>query len=194
MKKLAIAGASAVLAAMPVIGVFAESTSGSFTDNITVTVAGGCTIEVSGGTAGSYADRTFSADIPAGTAETLTGAEATSTAAPAMSVTCNVADPGQAWNITATAANGGALKDSSINKTIDSGTDTTGGTSTFAYSINNGSTWLAVPTTENAAITSGTTMSGTPTTFNPIYRVYVAPGQEPGTYAGSVTYTIHLGA
>lgn len=63
---------------------------------ITVAVEGGCTLEVSGGTAGSYADRTFSVTIAAGTAEVLTGVEATSTAASAMEVTCNVPSPGQA--------------------------------------------------------------------------------------------------
>lgn len=195
MKKslIAAAGATLAVAAMPAVAVFA-ATEGSFVDNITVTVSGGCTLEVSGGTAGSYSDRTFSASIAAGTTETLTGVEsgATITPASAMEVQCNVPTPGQAWNITATAANGGALKDGE--KTIPSGTAIDGGTSSFAYSINNGSTWLAVPTEANAAITSGTTVSGTPTTFNPIYRVYVAPSQAPGTYTGSVTYTIHLGA
>ena len=111
MKKLAIAGASAVLAAMPVVGVFA-ATEGSFTDNITVTVAGGCTLEISGATPGdSYADRTFSASIVNGTTEELTGVEGQSSTTPAsaMAVTCNTATA-SAWHIVATAANGGALK------------------------------------------------------------------------------------
>ncbi len=192
MKKVAIEGATLALAAVPVVGVFA-ATEGSFKDSITVTVEGGCTLEVSGGTAGSYADRTFSATIAAGTAEVLTGVETTSTAASAMEVTCNVPSPGQAWAITATADNSGTLVGSqSSEHVIPSGTATSGTTSSFAYSINSGSSWLAVPTTANAAITSGTTVAGTPTTFNPQYRVYVAPGQAPDTYNGGVTYTIGL--
>ena len=194
MKKLAIVGASAVLAAMPVVGAFA-ATEGSFKDSITVTVEGGCTLEVSGGTAGDYssADRTFSATILAGTTEVLTGVESTSTAATAMEVTCNVPTPGQAWAITATADNNGTLVGTqSSSNVIPSGTATSGTTSSFAYSINSGANWYAVPTTANAAITSGTTVAGTPTTFNPQYRVYVAPGQAPDTYTGGVTYTIGL--
>ena len=190
MKKLAIAGASAALAALPVVGVFAAN-GGSFTDNITVTVEGGCTLEISGGTAGTYNNRTFSANIAAGTSEVLTGVES-GAGASAMEVTCN-STTGQAWNITATAANGGSLIGTSSNSNvIPSGTAISGTTSSFAYSINNGSTWTAVPTTANAAITSGTTVAGTPTTFNPRYRVYVAPGQAPDVYTGSVTYTIAL--
>ena len=196
MKKSLIAGAGVsalAMAALPFAGVFA-ATEGSFKDNITVTVEGGCTLEVSGGTAGSYADRTFSATIAAGTTEVLTGVESTSTAAPAMAVTCNVPSPGQAWNIKATADNSGTLVGTnSSSNVIPSGTDTSGGTSSFAYSIDTGASWLAVPTTANAAITSGTTSAGTPTTFNPQYRVYVAPGQAPDTYTGGVTYTIGLG-
>ena len=194
MKKTLIAGAASVaLAAMPVVGAFA-ATEGSFQDNITVTVDSGCTIEVAGGTAGQYADRTFSANIAAGTVETLTGVEGqeSTTPAAAMQVSCNVADPGQAWHITATAANGGALK--SGEDTIPAGTNTNGTTSSFAYSVNNGSTWLAVPTAAGATVANGTTVKGTPTEFKPIYRVYVAPDQNPGTYTGSVTYTMVLGS
>ena len=199
MKKSMIAAgaASAVLAAMPVLGVFA-ATEGSFKDNITVTVEGGCTLEVAGGTAGQYADRTFSATIAAGTAKELTGVETTTgdttttTAASAMSVTCNVPDPGQAWVITATADNNGNLQGATQGNVIPSGNTFSGTTSAFAYRLSNASEWLAVPTTANANITSGRTVSGTPTTFNPTYKVYVAPNQAPDTYTGGVTYTIGL--
>ena len=191
MKKIAIVGASAVLAALPVVGVFA-ATEGSFTDNITVTVAGGCTLEVDGGTAGTYADRTFSATITNGTSEVLTGVESTSTDAAAMKVTCNTSSASN-WTITGTASNGGQL--TSGNNHIDAGTYDSGDVSAWAYKVAaSDATWLAVPTSANATITSGTATQGSPATFSPVYRVYVSLGQPSGSYTGSVQYTLAMSA
>lgn len=197
MKKLAIAGASLALAAMPVVGVFAEANQGSFTDNISVKIDGGCTLEnaADGATPGSYADRTFSATIVAGTNEVLSGVEGTDStvAANPMKVSCNTSTG--SWEIKATAAHGGALLREGGSETtpadlIPSGTAISGGTSSFAYSLN-GTSWLGVPTTASAAIQSGDA-SDAPVSFNPTYRVYVAPTQKDGTYKGSVTYTINM--
>ena len=189
MKKLAIASASLALAAVPVAGVFAASTEGSFTDNLTVTVEGGCTLEVSGGTPGTYADRAFSASITNGVAEVLNGTEGGADAS-AMEVTCNTTTP-SAWHITATASNNGRLKFN--DNYISGGIKDSGDVSTWAYSLD-GTNWIAVPSEANAAITSGQTASGTPTEFNPSYRVYAALSQAPGTYMGSMTYTISMGS
>ena len=51
MKKLAIAGASMVLAAMPVVGVFATDANQQATDTIQVTVDASCTFTAGSGTA-----------------------------------------------------------------------------------------------------------------------------------------------
>lgn len=195
MKKIAIVGASAVLAALPVVGVFA-ATEGSFTDSITVTVAGGCTLEVSGGTAGNYenADRTFSATITNGTSEVLSGVEsgASVTPATAMEVTCNTATA-SSWAITGTASNSGKL--ASGGNYIESGVADSGDTSSWSYKVSaSDATWLAVPTAANAAITSGTASNGNPATFSPVYRVYVSLGQPAGSYTGSVQYTLAMSA
>ena len=190
MKKLAIASASLALAAMPVVGVFA-ATEGSFKDEITVTVAGGCTIEVNGGTAGQYSNRTFSASIANGTAEVMNGEE-TGDDAPAMKVTCNTTSA-TPWRILATADNGGALKEDGGSHTIPSGNTFASDVSAFAYSLD-GQDWEAVPTTANTEVDSGSTSSAAPYTFNPSYKVGVSVGQYPGTYEGGVTYTLALSA
>ena len=206
MKKLAIAGASLALAAMPVAGVFA-ATAGSFTDNLTVTIEGGCSIQEKTGTggsaAGTHSDRTFSANIVAGSAEIMTGVEATTpegtnTPATPMEIVCNTTDTSTTWTLTGTASNGGALvKGEAATATdadkIKSGTAETGDVSTFSYRLSDAGSWLAVPTTANATITTGAaTSDGAPVAFNPSYRVYVAPTQASGTYTGSITYTVAL--
>ncbi len=187
MKKIAIASASLALAAMPVVGVFAAS-EGSFTDTITVDVAGGCTI---GQTTSGHApaDRTFSASIVNGTDEVLNGVEGGS-AAPALNVQCNTATETN-FNITAVASNSGSLK--SGDNTIPSGNTFSGDTSAFAYSIDSGSTWNPVPTT-STVVKTGSATSSTPVSFSPTYRVYVALGQAGGAYSGTVQYTLAIGS
>ena len=73
MKKLAIAGASAVLAAMPVVGVFA-ATGVSTTDTLTVTVPAGCTVN---GTAQSASAMSSSCNAAWSVTPTSEGLKAT---------------------------------------------------------------------------------------------------------------------
>ncbi len=189
MKKLAIAGASLALAAMPVVGVFA-ATDGSFIDNINVNVAGGCTMGQNNSGSTTAVDRTFEASIVNGTSEVLSGTEG-GAAAPSLIVQCNTTSA-SSFNITAKATNGGALKSGS--ETIPSGNVFSGDNSAFAYSLD-GSNWLPVPTeTAGKVVKSGSASSSTPATFNPSYKVYVSLGQASGTYTGSVTYTLAMGS
>ncbi|MBQ8156593.1 hypothetical protein IJ101_02290 [Candidatus Saccharibacteria bacterium] len=201
MKKTLIAGAASVaLAAMPVVGVFA-ATSSTFTDNIDVTVDGGCTIENAATAAtnpGVYADRNFSKTIAAGTSEILTGTEAgdsePATTAPALVVKCNVADSdNKTFNIT---AEGEALTHDDTTTTIPAGTATSGTTSAWAYTLGNPSdtaaTWSAAPVAETTVVSNQAANTSTSFNFNPAYRVYVSPSQKPGHYAGSITYTVAL--
>ena len=187
MKKLAIASASLALAAMPVVGVFATADDSSFTDNITVTVDGGCTMgqESSGET--TPTDRTFVTAITNGTAETLTASGGG--AAPSLSVVCNT-QSATAFHITANPANSGSLVATGVGS-IAPGTAESGDTSAFMYKIT-GSSWVAVPTGATEVVS--TTASSTPYTFNPAYRVYVSLGQAAGSYTGSITYTLAMGA
>ena len=201
MKKLAIAGASLALAAMPVVGVFAADQS-SFVDHLQVTVAGGCTIETSATTGdGTYADRSFSATIPAGTVGYLNDESGTHSGA-TLTVSCNGADATKAWTVTVTPPASGTLKGTTDNtKTIAPGEATSGATSGWAIKSNTGNGTYTVNTWENykaaptaaAPFLKGSLAQGASGTFNPSYQVFVATGQAPEVYKGDVTYTVTVG-
>ena len=185
MKKLAIAGASLALAAMPVVGVFAETGSTSFTDNLSVTVDNGCTLENGGNTDGTYVDRSFSKNIAVGNYATLEGTSATDTAA--ITIKCNTTSG------TVTVTSSGDTTLTSGSNTIAAGAEISGSASQWAIKSNaqNAST---DPYSAYKAHVPGTfltaTASASGTTFNPSYQVYVAQGQAQGTYTGAVTYTV----
>lgn len=208
MKKslIAASAASLAVAAMPVVGVFA-ATSNSFTDTLTVTVPAGCTLEdaTAGVDPGTYADRAFSAEIPAGTFKEL-GNGFNSETGKTMKIACNV-DNG-AWTVTATASNGAlagtvgaALTE---NASIAPGLATDGDTSAWAIKSNasNGTgasnpyaayKAYEVDTGETySTFLTGSADATTAVTFNPSYRVYVSPTQATGTYEGTVTYTVAM--
>ncbi|MBO7718369.1 hypothetical protein J6S37_02650 [Candidatus Saccharibacteria bacterium] len=194
MKKLAIAGASLALAAMPVVGVFA-ATSTSFQDTITVGVSGGCTLEKTGGTAGDYStnDRTFSGNIPAGNVGYFNATDGTTPPSGShITVSCN-----------SSSSSAGYV----INLAVDGLTDATAGTisggnaisgATSAWAIQSNATGVEDannPFKAYAAATNGpflTANAANTVTFNPSYRVYIAPTQAAGSYVGHATYTINL--
>ncbi|MBQ3453088.1 hypothetical protein IJG28_02770 [Candidatus Saccharibacteria bacterium] len=188
MKKLAIASASVALAAMPVVGVFAVTGSTEFTDNLSVTVNSGCTLENGGNTDGTYVDRSFSKNIAVGNSAVLDGSAATDTAA--ITIKCNTTS----GTVTVTSAGSTTLVGtSSADNTIATGAATSGSTSNWAIKSNASNT-SSDPYAAYKAHVPGTfltaTASASGTTFNPSYQVYVAQGQAPDTYTGSVTYTV----
>lgn len=188
MKKLAIASASVALAAMPVVGVFAVTGSTEFTDNLSVTVNSGCTLENGGNTDGTYVDRSFSKNIAVGNYAVLDGSAATDTAA--ITIKCNTTS----GTVTVTSAGSTTLVGtSSADNTIATGAATSGSTSNWAIKSNASNT-SSDPYAAYKAHVPGTfltaTASASGTTFNPSYQVYVAQGQAPDTYTGSVTYTV----
>lgn len=186
MKKLAIVGASAALAALPVVGVFAAANPQSFTDTLNVVINEACTLENGDNAVGTYVDRTFSATIPAGTAQELTQTSPAPTAQTGITVTCNTAS--SAWHIT---ASGNDITDGT--HPFSRGVGASGETSLWAFKLGAGSytDYAALPTGESTVLSSTDGASK----FNPQYKVYVAPAQASGTnYTGSVTYTLVLGA
>ena len=197
MKKLAIAGASVVLAAMPVAGVFAEATSNSFTDTITVGVTSGCTLEKTGGTAGDYSgnDRTFTANIQAGNVGYLNATDATTGPSGShITVSCNTSDSTKTWtvNVDVTGLTSGG-------NTIGGGTETSGTTSYWAIksnaSVANNGSISSNPFANYAAAADGVFLSATANntvTFNPSYQVYIAPTQPEGSYTGTAVYSIQM--
>ena len=188
MKKLAIASASLALAAMPVAGVFAVTGSAEFTDNLSVEVTGGCTMENGGNTDGQYTNRSFSGQLATGNSTILSGSAATDTAA--ITIKCNTTS----GTVTVTSAGDVTLTGTnSASNTIAAGAQTDGNASGWAIKSNavNAAT---DPYSAYKAHVVGTfltaTASASGTTFNPSYQVYAAAGQAPDTYTGSVTYTI----
>lgn len=198
MKKSLIAGAGVsalAFAALPFAGVFA-ATSSSFTDTLTVGVASGCTLENSTQSAqGDYSvsDRSFTDDIAAGTVGYL-NADSTGTAsttAGTVSIECNTEAAGDTYTVTV-AIDG--LTDSSTSETIAGGNYDSGATSGWAIK-SNASGATTNPFANYTAASSTTFLTGNASatvTFNPSYKVYVAPDQEPGTYVGHAVYSIAM--
>lgn len=193
MKKLAVLSASAALAAMPVVGVFATTGSTEFTDNLSVEVNAGCTLENGANSDGTYVDRSFSKTIAVGNYAVLEGSQDTDNAT--MTIKCNVTSGTVTVNYaTSDDTNAYLIGDTDDTKYIAPGAVTSGSASGWAIKSNaeNASTdpfaVYTAPSTSGVFLSSTASASGT--TFNPSYQVYVAQGQAVDTYKGSVTYTI----
>ena len=202
MKKALIAGAASVaLAAMPVVGVFA-ATSSEFTDTLNVNVKGGCTLENSlQEEAGDYSvsDRTFdTVDIAAGTVGYI-NADGTGTATETkgkFTISCNTSDASKNWTVSVavTDLTDGATPTAHV---ISGGVEESGPTSNWAIKSNAVNVPAAGdPFASYAAAANGTFLTAasnvTGVTFNPSYKVYIAPSQTPNLYTGSAKYTINL--
>lgn len=200
MKKSIIAAgaASVALAAMPIVGVFADST-GYVVDNITATITDGCTITradvPSGGEVANFA-RGVAFSVVAGTL-------VTNQASPTVTLTCS--DDG--WNVTAKGTGGNSAPtalylDSS--NSIQAGTETSGNTSKWAYKVDGvidpagtstaiTGTYAAITASDVPVITA-TQASAKTATFTPYYQVWAQADQAAGAYTGQVTYTVNMPA
>ena len=214
MKKLAIAGASAVLAALPVVGVFAADFN-PIVDTVKVTINDSCAMSAaaSGGEAGQTGG-VYAKTVDAGTLINPSdwaggSAGGSSTSAKTYTFSCNnqggwkVTAQGVSSTDTATAtaqtnmvgANG---------KNIATGTATSGPTSNWAFNVTaTGATvvsgydgaaatpdWALVPATATTIIQSVNNAPVSEATFTPAYRVWVSATQEADTYTGYVKYVL----
>lgn len=191
MKKLAIAGASLALAAMPVLSTFAD-----VTDTVILTIPSACSVGQTSSTGGG--GKTME-ELNAKNGQPYTFA-ADGTTGGTIKVSCN--DNG-GWVVTAVGAGTGASVD--VMDASGSGTDiataagapTSGdskwgfkvASSTEGVSIETGySDWAAVPTeAKKVASGSGAISEGQ---INTGYRVWVSTTQQADTYTGKVTYTV----
>ena len=198
MKKsiIAASAASLAVAALPVVGVFA-ATSTQFTDTLTVGVEGGCTMEDTSGSTGTYKNREFEGTITAGTSDELTAQTGTDLYTGGFTINCNTTTGN--FKVTVGATNDGDLKDGNNAISPLAANATMGGnTSSWAIKSNAQGTTTANPYSDYKGFVAGdfitfaasSTESPAEITFNPSYKVYVAPGQTPGNYTGTVTYTI----
>ena len=193
MKKLAIAGASAVLAAMPVVGVFAADGTLSQTDTVVVTIDSACSLATSNTSGADY------------TATIANGAYNTNITGSTFTVTCNDTGGWQLNAIGAGTATGDVTKmDASTNTDADdiaTGTTLDGSVSNWAFKIAKGGSdasnitittgydnFSAVPS-QSTKIAQGTSTAGN-STIAATYGVGISATQSAGTYTGKVTYTL----
>ena len=188
MKKSIIAAgaASVALAAMPILGVFAEgSASVEVVDTVTATVNKGCTITRTG----AEADFSDSLNISVTAGNASTGTDHTK----AVSIVCS--DSG--WNLTATGTGDHATylyRNNDTKGSIAAGTGAAGAASSWAYKVEyhvggtaNTKDWGAITDSAASVISDATSNTGD---FTPYYRVYAQADQPAGSYKGEVTYTI----
>ena len=221
MKKAIIAaGASAVLAAMPVVGVFATNYDSTPADNVTdtlnLTVAAGCTMtrNLAGEGPAANADKSYDfGNVKSGHTAELTEADID-----AITINCN----GSAWKLQARGSKDvSGLNAGETGATVSSLISTSG--STISAAINTGisggldgsdSEWgfkIVSSDTTKLSYSSATTgtygsqyqavptsdtqigavvEAGYPVSFTPNYKVSVSSTQATGSYTGSVTYSI----
>ena len=197
MKKSIIAtgAASLALAAMPVVGAFAN-----VTDTVQITIDPACSVGQTSSTSGG--GKTITDTM---TNSQLKSWEANGTAGGTIKVSCNDAS---GWNIKAVGSSTGDTKNVMVpnnnsSTPIASGTATSGATSNWAFKVaaHSGTTgvtiadgysnYAIVPTTAakvasgSAAISEGQIDTG--------YQVWISATQQADTYTGSVTYTVSAG-
>lgn len=217
MKKIAIAGASAVLAALPVVGVFAADLN-PIVDTVKVTINDSCAMSAaeSSGTA-SQAGGVYAKAVDAGTLINPTdwnggSAGGSSTLAKTYTFSCNnrggwkVTAQGVSSTDTATATPQTTMVGANAGSTpIATGTETSGSTSNWAFNITatgatvvsgyNGAAtpnaeWASIPSAATTIIQSVDSAPVSQATFTPAYRVWVSATQQADTYTGYVKYVL----
>ena len=181
MKKLAIVGASAALAAMPAVGVFA-ATGTEVTDTVQVTIDSSCLI-TSTNLSNTYSDTMTNGQLKSDFGSTT------------MSISCNDA---AGWHVTAVGSGADATDKTAMNATgtgtdIATGTATSGATSNWAMKVTGGTAsgftnFTAVP--GNATNVASSSVSTSQSEIVTTYQVFISATQQADTYTGQVTYTL----
>ncbi len=190
MKKSIIATgvASLALAAMPIVGAFAD-----VTDTVTITINSACSIGSTTSTTGAGAS--LSDTMTNGSLKTWA---ADGTAGGKVVVSCNSAS---GWNVKAVGASTGtsntSMTPTGSGTPIATGTATSGATSNWAFkvagtgAVSAYTSFAAIPgTATKVAGGSGAVSEGEIDTG---YQVWVSATQQADTYTGKVTYTVATG-
>lgn len=211
-KSIIVAGAASVaLAAMPVVGAFAATSS--VTDNINLTLLSTCALTRTNAVAANAVDGSSSnLSWAAGTetyAITLVGGKSANIGTSTFSVTCNDHINGHYMTAQFTGLNGGdGITDSHIPyngaAAVADGTSSWNATATANNTL--GVTAGRITATEtgsntylyNAAIYSSSDSKNTTpvsaATFDVTYAVGTSASQAAGSYTGSAAYTLTSGA
>ena len=202
MKKSLIAAgaASLALAAMPILGTFAD-----VVDTVTVTISSSCGVasEEDDGDSSTTpeAANSFTATMVNGDTHEW-AADGTGDAGD-IYVTCNDAS---GWNITAQGYSGNTagntnMVPSSSGTAISTGTTLDGTVSDWAFMIADDDTGATIATNDYTAVPSAATrvayMSNAPVSEGHIYTGYkvgISPTQAADTYTGKVKYVVSPGA
>lgn len=207
MKKLAIAGASVALAAMPVMGVFATDIT-SITDTLEITVEATCTFNTADSSVASNAS--YSATVANGAVASFNSGANTHK----FNVFCNDTD---GWKVTAGSPNdltppaahttnlhkityqnsaipaaGGGTKEGAWTATV-SGTGVTEGLSGLVTT--GGVNYIKAATTGETPVAGGgiiatNNASTDGSTFTVTYAAYVGTETAADTYTGTIGYTL----
>lgn len=204
MKKLAIAGASVALAAMPVVGVFADTaTYTNIADKIQLTVSETCVMEADSALTEQIATGSIKGTaVTLGGSPAVAGTEFTAVNGTQMTITCNAQS---GWQLSATptslSAEGtgdtipfGAYPASIVPNTttsVWSAKITLGGNDITHASIASG--WDSFAGSTSGVILSSTGNTGAKDsvsglTVTPSYKAYAANNQAAGSYSGTITY------
>ena len=139
MKKSLIAGAGVAalgFAAMPILGVFAASST--VTDEVTVNIASSCAVTTSGTTGtignGTSTNSIYTKNMQNSQLAEINGADATGTSSNIISVVCNDASASSTWKLTAVGGDGTTA--STVMDAAGSGTDIVTGTATSGPTSN----------------------------------------------------------
>ena len=185
MKKLAIAGASLALAAMPIVGVFATDIK-NVEDTITVTINPTCSFDTVGGASAS--DTAYSATVANGAeaAFNLSGQHA-------FHVTCNNND---GYEVTATPTNlvGETVSTNNIPYTTSYAASGTAGMWTATVTSSDvAAAGLTSPIPGPSASSHVIVTEDGPTdgsAFTVTYAAYVGTETPADTYEGTMTYVL----
>lgn len=189
MKKLAIAGASAaVLAAMPVVGVFAAQTpAGSTTDTVEITIENACSLTASGNSA-AYA-------------KTMTNGQSDfNIGGTTITIKCNNV---AGWDLKAVGFGDDATDKTAMNATgsgtdIPTGSAVTPTSSQWAFKLTGStvasgySAFASIPSAETTVASSSVATDAVDgVTVVTRYGVYIDATQQADTYTGKVKYTLY---
>lgn len=182
MKKLAIAGASLALAAMPVVGVFAADDL-QVVDTIEITVGATCSFNANNSS--SMSDTTYSATV-------ANGAEAAfnNSGSHKFSVNCNDND---GWKVTATptALAGTAVSTNTIPFVTSTNYSASGATGMWSADIVAGTGSPTVNAFGSTATIVATKTAATDNAdFTVTYKAYVGTTTPADTYTGTMTYDL----
>ena len=199
MKKLAIAGASVALAAMPMAGVFAQDLS--VTDTIQITVDSACTIDETNTTTDGLdtKDTTYAATVANGAEADFSG---THSGNHAFHVSCNA--PG-GWSFSVTPTDLAGFTDSNKTTTNNdsipfvatgsyaSAVSGTAGawTATIASTVSTSQT-ITQPSTAGQAnlVINATNAQASNVEITSTYQAYVGTETSAGFYEGTIAYNL----